>query len=361
MATLIEWLGDDPALTLAGLVIGLAFGALAQHSRFCLRAATVELARGAFGGRIAIWVLTFSAAVAATQGAILAGLLDVSGTRQLSAAGSLSGALIGGAMFGCGMILARGCASRLLVLSATGNLRALVAGLVLTVVAQAALRGVLAPVREALAALWVIKGGAGRDMLAMVRAGPVTGLMLGLIWLAIGVQLARRSRVAVTHAVAAAGVGAVVAAGWVVTYALSLLSFTPVKVTSVTFTGPSADTLMAFVGSRTIPFGFDIGLVPGVFAGSLLMALATREFAWQGFEGSPGVARYIIGAVLMGFGGMLAGGCAVGAGVTGGAIFALTGWLALAAMWAGAGLTDALVDRAAGTATAGGTSPIGQH
>jgi uncharacterized protein len=56
------------------------------------------------------------------------------------------------------------------------------------------------------------------------------------------------------------------------------------------------------------------------------------------------MGRYLFGAALMGFGGMLAGGCAVGAGVTGGAIFALTSWLALTAMWAGALLTNYLVD-----------------
>lgn len=41
---------------------------------------------------------------------------------------------------------------------------------------------------------------------------------------------------------------------------------------------------------------------------------------------------------------MLAGGCAVGAGVTGSSIFALTGWLALLGMWAGAIVTEYLVD-----------------
>ena len=46
--------------------------------------------------------------------------------------------------------------------------------------------------------------------------------------------------------------------------------------------------------------------------------------------------RYLIGAVMMGFGAMLAGGCAVGAGVSGGAILSLTAWLAVAAMWVGA-------------------------
>lgn len=46
----------------------------------------------------------------------------------------------------------------------------------------------------------------------------------------------------------------------------------------------------------------------------------------------------------MGFGSMLAGGCAVGAGVSGGAVFGLTAWLTLASMWVGAGLMDRLLD-----------------
>jgi uncharacterized membrane protein YedE/YeeE len=54
--------------------------------------------------------------------------------------------------------------------------------------------------------------------------------------------------------------------------------------------------------------------------------------------------RYIAGAMLMGFGSMLAGGCAVGAGMTGGAIFALTAWLALVGMWVGGGLAVRLLD-----------------
>lgn len=60
--------------------------------------------------------------------------------------------------------------------------------------------------------------------------------------------------------------------------------------------------------------------------------------------------RYIAGAILMGFGAMLAGGCAVGAGISGGAIFALTAWLALLGMWAGAGLVDRWHDQRANLA-----------
>jgi uncharacterized membrane protein YedE/YeeE len=50
--------------------------------------------------------------------------------------------------------------------------------------------------------------------------------------------------------------------------------------------------------------------------------------------------RYLVGGVLMGFGSMLAGGCAVGAGMSGGSIFALTAWLALFSMWVGASITQ---------------------
>ena len=72
----------------------------------------------------------------------------------------------------------------------------------------------------------------------------------------------------------------------------------------------------------------------------LLGALVGREFKVEGFKDGYSMARYIVGAMAMGFGSMLAGGCAVGAGMTGGAIFALTAWLTLLGMWAGAGLMD---------------------
>jgi len=55
--------------------------------------------------------------------------------------------------------------------------------------------------------------------------------------------------------------------------------------------------------------------------------------------------RYLAGAALMGFGGMLAGGCAVGAGVTGASIFALTAWVTLFAIWFAAAVTDWVIDR----------------
>jgi len=351
LETLIGNHGDAVVLFAGGLAVGLMFGALAQHSRFCLRAATAEFAGRTLGPRIAVWLLAFSGAVIGVQGAILGGWLDLGGARQIAATGSISGALIGGLMFGAGMILARGCASRLLVLSATGNLRALVTGLILTIVAQASLRGGLAPAREVLAEMWTVPGGPARDLLAVVGGGAGLGLALGLVGLAFGVVLARRQTVGLSRSVAAVGVGLAVALGWIFTYAMTQASFEPLIPGSVSFTGPAADTLMGFVNERTLPLDFNVGLVPGVFIGSAIMALLSREWRLQGFEGGPSMLRYFAGAGLMGFGAMLAGGCAVGAGVTGGAIFALTAWLALFAMWFGAVVTVLIEGRieAAGT------------
>jgi uncharacterized membrane protein YedE/YeeE len=90
---------------------------------------------------------------------------------------------------------------------------------------------------------------------------------------------------------------------------------------------------------------FDVGLIPGVFIGAFLSSLAAREFRFEGFDNAGNMRRAMIGAVLMGFGAMLAGGCAIGAGVTGGSVFVATAWLALFCMWIGAMVTDFVVDQ----------------
>ena len=342
---LIDTLGDGGTLMLAGAIVGLVFGFAAQHSRFCLRAATVEVAEGRFGPRLAIWLLAFLAAALSVQGAISAGWLDVSESRQLAATGSLSGALVGGGLFGAGMVLARGCASRLLVLSATGNLRALITGLVLTLVAQASLRGVLAPAREAIAGLWTIPGGPARNMLSIFGLSTSTVLWIAGVGLLAAVGFALLRAVPVTRLIAALFVGVAVGLGWLLTFAIAQTSFEVVPIASVTFTGPATDTLMGLVNAPELPASFGIGLVPGVFLGAGLMALLSGEFAIQRFGPEVPMERYLIGACLMGFGAMLAGGCAVGAGLSGGSVFSLTAWCAVFAMWIGAMVTHRALQR----------------
>ena len=248
-------------------------------------------------------------------------------------------------MFGAGMILARGCASRLLILSATGNLRAIVTGLVLTLVAQASLRGALAPLRESLAGLWVVPGGATRNLLAQLGISSWVATGVAAFYLIGAIALSHHSKTKDTRTIAAICVGGAVGLGWMLTYAIAQTSFEVVPISSVTFTGPSTDTLMGLVNTTRLPMGFGVGLVPGVFAGAALMALATREARIERFGSDTPMERYLIGAVLMGFGSMLAGGCAVGAGMSGGSIFSVTAWLAVFCMWVGAMFTLRLMHR----------------
>lgn len=339
-------LGETWTITLTGALIGLLFGFFAHRSRFCLRSAVIEFARGTREGKLTVWLFCFATAVLLTQLFVLAGWLDVTDARQLSARGSLSGAAIGGALFGMGMILARGCSSRLLVLAAQGNLRALLSGLVFAVTAQAALTGVLSPWRSAIAGWWTVDGGAARDLIALTGIGHAGGAVFGGVWLVAALFWARRQRVGFWGWFGAIGVGAMVACAWLLTYRQSRLAFdTVIPIQALSFTGPSADVLMLVLSPPGQPLKFDLGLVPGVFIGSFLSALLWRELKLEGFQGGQAMRRYIAGAVLMGFGGMLAGGCAVGAGVSGAAVFTLTSWVTLASIWVAASLTDALVDR----------------
>nr|WP_306418881.1 YeeE/YedE family protein [Ascidiaceihabitans donghaensis] len=345
MEQLLDRFGEGPVLFVLALGVGMLFGAAAQHSRFCLRSATIEFATRAWGSSLSIWVIAFSAAVLGVQSMIAFGVLDVSQARQLAATGSLSGAIIGGALFGAGMILARGCASRLLVLSATGNLRAVITGLVLTLTAQASLRGGLAPVREALGALWTVPGGDGRNLLTAFDISPTAMAIVSGATLLCALWFAQAKGTAISRIFAAVLVGVAVALGWMGTYAVATASFDVVAVSSVTFTGPSADTLMGLVNERSLPLGFGSGLVPGVFLGAMGMAMLTGDARIQRFEPDMPMERYLLGGVLMGFGSMLAGGCAVGAGMSGGSVFAVTAWVALLFMWIGAAATQLVLLR----------------
>jgi hypothetical protein len=341
---LVDLLGDQWALALGGAVIGVLFGALAQRSRFCLRAATLEVAHGRLGERLAIWLFTFATALIATQLMIVFALFDTGQVRQLNNTGSLSGAILGGLMFGCGMTLTRACGSRMLVLSATGNLRALLSGLVFAVVAQAARDGALSPARAWINALWTIDGSA-RDLLALFKMGHLGGAVFGGLWLAAGIALAIRNRLSIRFWAGAIGVGLMVAAAWWFNFGMAATSFEMVPVHALSFTSPSADTLMYVLNPPGGALTFDLGLIPGVVVGSFLAGLLGRELRLEGFDSGATMRRYIAGGCLMGFGGVLAGGCAVGAGVSGASVFAITSWIVLWSMWIGAVITDHVVDR----------------
>ncbi len=340
LASLLETWGDANVLAAGGAIIGLVFGFAAQRTRFCARAAVLECCEGQAGERLSVWLLAFGACLLGVQALVSMGWLQPSLSRFIAQPGSISGAILGGLSFGAGMILTRGCASRLLVLSANGNLRALLSGLVFAVTVQASIGGWLAPLRTALTQLWPVDGGASRDLLQMSGIGSVGGLTISTFVFVTGLIFFMRH-----HAkrwalgLGAAVTGLTIAMGWGFTQAIKEASFEPVAVQSLSFSSPSAEWLMRVLSSANASsWGFDTGVLPGAFVGSLIGALLGRDFKFEGFKTENKLGHYLSGAVLMGFGAVLAGGCTVGAGMTGGAIFAVTAWLTLVSIWIGAGI-----------------------
>jgi uncharacterized membrane protein YedE/YeeE len=341
LASLLETYGDHWVLAVGGGLIGLLFGFSAQRSKFCARAAVIESCEGEWRQRFAGWMLAFATAMLLVQVAMSLELLNPSSSRHLGSQGSISGSVLGGLMFGVGMIMTRGCASRLIILSANGNLRAWISGLVFAVTVQATISGALAPARQQIASWWVVDGGPQRNILTMLGTSTWMGLGSGLLILGIAIWRFR----------AAAGgpkqlilgnicVGLAIALGWFFTQWVASASFEPVAVQGLSFSGPSAEWLNRVLFTETAPkVGFDAGLLPGVFIGSFIAAVLFGDFKFEGFQTENKLGHYLSGAILMGFGAVLAGGCTVGAGMSGGIVFSNTAWLTLLSIVAGSALT----------------------
>ena len=341
LTSLIETFGDHSVLAMGGALIGLMFGFFAQRSKFCARAAVIECCDWTWGSRLAVWLMGFAVAILAVQAIVLVGFLKPESSRHLGSPGSISGSVVGGLMFGMGMIMTRGCASRLLILSANGNLRALLSGLVFAVTVQASISGLLAPARQWVTSLWMVEGGPDRNLLNLTSTwlGLVVGVAIGAaaLW---RLRLNENSSNDNTWNWAGAFVGLSIALGWGLTQLVASVSFEPIAVQSLSFSSPSAEWLMRTLSTATAPsFGFDAGLLPGVFIGSLVASMMFGEFKFEGFQTENKLGHYLTGAVLMGFGAVMAGGCTVGSGMSGGAIFSNTAWLTLVSIILGAGLT----------------------
>ena len=262
-----DWFGEPGAVAVGGLLAGSVYGVAAQRSRFCLRAAAVEFGRGAIGPRTSVWLLCFGAALFWTQLLITLDVIDVTEARWVASASSLSGAAIGGLIFGAGMVLARGCPGRLLVLAASGNLRALLAGLVFAVAAQASLHGALSPLRDALAGLWTT-GGPNPNVLETAGFGSGPGFALGLAAAIAAVFFALCAKVSIATLVFGSGVGVAVALGWWFTATLSAQTFDPTPIESLTFSGPTADVLMTVLQT---PFNARFGEAMDGIRGNVLV------------------------------------------------------------------------------------------
>lgn len=331
------------------LILGLGFGFLAQLTRFCFRRALIGADRRQAAG---VWALALAVSVLGTQLAVARGWISFDGHRLLAPDLPVLAIALGGLMFGAGMVLTRGCISRLTVLSGSGNLRALLCVMIFAITAHATLKGVLTPLRTALGAVTLPLG--EQASLANLPGGaPLwTGVVaLPLLW------LAWRSQNRMGTLLGAVLIGALVPLAWVTTGFVLFDEFDPIAMESLSFTAPMSEGLFYVIASSALPAGFGSGLIAGVLIGALIAALLSGAFQWQSFESPRQTGRYALGAMLMGLGGVLAGGCTLGAGLAGISTLGIAAPLALGAIAVGGLATNRLLKEGASAASSSPVAP----
>ena len=350
---------SSAALALAGGVLGLAFGYLAARTNFCVMGAISDFRTFSSAARLGAVALAMATAIAVTQSLAAARLVDLELSMYLAGRFNWAGAVLGGVLFGAGMVYAGGCASRNLIRAGGGDVRALLTVLMVAIAAYATISGVLGPARAALEDATAASGGlpgsaahfslpallgvAGADG-GLPRAVAAALLILPLLAFAV-----RRGAVLSSPANLAAGLGTglLVSAGWLVTgLAYDEMMVRPVPPHSFSFVRPIADAIDWLQRSTALGLpGFGAASVFGVLAGSALAALIAGRFRISGFTNARDVKRHLFGALAMGVGGVLALGCTIGQGLTGVATLSLQSLLAAAAIFAGAWLALGRLER----------------
>ncbi len=347
----MEWSAIYKVATLA-FMIGALFGAVANKTNFCAMGAVSDWVNFGDKNRLRAWFLAVGISILLSQGLQALGLLNLSETRYLATDFRWLGYVLGGGLFGVGMTLASGCGQRTLVRVGGGNLKSLVVIVFLGLSAYMTMRGLLAPVRVNLiqAANIDLRGSGAVDQgigtLIAAAAGLESPAVVNWIVAAlIGGGLIAYSfwnatfRRSFNDVLAGVVIGLIIPVGWYVTGVVGFDEFDPVRLESWTFVGPTAEALqylMTFTGS-TVSFG--VAAVGGVIVGSFIYAVSTSKFRIETFVERNDMVRHILGAVLMGFGGVLAMGCTIGQGITGMSTLALGSLMALVSIIFGSALT----------------------
>jgi uncharacterized membrane protein YedE/YeeE len=334
------------AVALLGLVIGVMLGFTARRARLCTLGAIESALVGGDWRWMKIFGLAFAIALIGTQTMIFNGWVDETQSRYLPTKLAVVAIIIGSLMFGIGMALVGTCAFGNLIRLGAGDLRSLVGLIIFAVVALMTLRGSLAFIRldwiENL--VWHPPNEQHASLVALLenwsgmslRAWLTTAIALPLM---LFVALDRRLRKSPRLLIAAATLGLGVVIGWAATGPLAD-DFAQLRLQSLTLVAPVARAFSGLIfGTEWLEFS--ILTVPGIVIGSFLAAVLAGEFRWEAFDDHLEMRRHLLGACLMGAGGVLAGGCTIGQGITAGSMLALSWPIAVLGMMAGAwvGLT----------------------
>lgn len=310
-------------LPIAGGLAGIIIGAAARRDRFCTLAALERYWYANDSSGLRTWILAATVALIATQAMALTGVIDLQRTFYLSPNFGWTGAILGGLAFGFGMALVGTCGFGALVRLGGGSLRSLVVLLVLGLSALAAQRGLIAQGRveivDNLAADLSFAGDQSLGSIVSALLGfdarlAVAFFIAGLLlfWIFSSADYRRRLGNIVTGSI----IGLGVAFGWLATTWIAHRAFEPVQIEAGSFVVPVGDTLIQFIAFTGVLPDYGVGLVVGVALGAALVAWRKHDVRWEACDDARELGRHIVGAFLMGTGGVFAMGCTIGQGVT---------------------------------------------
>lgn len=344
-----------------GLALGVALGAMAQVSRFCTMGALADWFAYRGTRRLMMWVLAVVVAAVGSLALMQAGLLDATQTLAWSPRLLWLSYLVGGTLFGFGMVLASGCPQRNLVRLGSGSLKALVVLLVAALTTQMTLRGVLSEVRvnwlEPVSLLLTFPQDLGSWLSHLSGIGAAAlrwGVLAAVVALAAPWAWKHRHSMDPSQWLAGAGIGVLVVIAWWLTGHAGYLPEHPETLEAVwvgtyshrpeafTFVAPLAHSLdlLTLWTDRNTVLSYGVMVTLGTVLGSAVLALVRHEFRVESFQNARDLAHHLVGGALMGFGGVTAMGCSIGQGLSGlsllsaGACLAVAGivfgtWLAL--------------------------------
>jgi uncharacterized membrane protein YedE/YeeE len=339
-----------------GLLLGAIFGAVAHKTNFCTMGAISDVVNMEHWGRMRMWLLAIAVALMGTTALHVLGQVDITKTIYQRPVIPWLSLLVGGGLFGVGMTLAGGCANKNLVRVGGGNLRSLVVLVFVGISAYMTLKGVfgqwrvsyLDPVRIDVST-WGLANQSIPAAVSQVTGWSVLAAWQGVTAVVLLALLAfvfkdQRFRANTTSVLGSVALGLVVIAGWYITghigygenpETLETVYFATNTRTleSMSFVAPVAYSLELLLlwTDKSLKVSFGVASAIGVALGSWAYAIATGNFRWkgEGFASFDDLRAQLLGAMLMGFGGVTAMGCTIGQGLTGVSTLAMGSLLAL--------------------------------
>jgi hypothetical protein len=341
----------------SAFALAVLFGAIAQRTHFCTMGAIADVVNMGDWTRARMWVLAIAVAMLGFNAMVGLGWLSAGKTVYAGPQLLWLSSLVGGAIFGFGMVLASGCGSKSLVRVGGGNLKSLVVVVMLAVAAFATLKGMTAVLRVLTVDRAAITLPGGQDLpslltgatgLATPSAAALLGIGLGTALLAW--VLARPEGRTQDVWLGGLGIGGVIVGMWWVSGVLGYLPEDP-NTLEEAFLATNSRRMEALSMAAPVGYALDwvlffsdanklltVGIVSvaGVVVGSAAWSLASGTFRWEGFGSVEDTANHLAGGLLMGVGGVTALGCTIGQGLSGISTLAIGSFIAVAGIVAGA-------------------------